>query len=176
MKICKKCGSTFQSSAWVEGKRKSLTTRSYCLNCSPYGKYKGYEIRKSNSNSPKEKQCPICARVFNKTKNNVCSTCRGVYLRWKHKSKALEYLGGKCHCCGITDPDVLVFHHNANNKTFELADAWANTSWDIIQLELDKCIILCNNCHIKLHVQEYKTKFNQIVEYYETKSLNFPVH
>jgi len=47
MHICKKCNQEIPPTAVVSGKkRQSLTSRSYCLNCSPYGTHKGYELRR----------------------------------------------------------------------------------------------------------------------------------
>ena len=53
MKICKKCGKQFKSSAWINGKKQSLTGRSYCLECSPFGKPNGYFLRKANTKEKK---------------------------------------------------------------------------------------------------------------------------
>jgi hypothetical protein len=45
-RMCKKCGNEFGATAEVEGKKISLNGRSYCLECSPYGDNKGYELRR----------------------------------------------------------------------------------------------------------------------------------
>ena len=42
MKKCKKCGNEFKSYVYIDGKHCSLTGRSYCLDCSPFGKKNGY--------------------------------------------------------------------------------------------------------------------------------------
>lgn len=36
MKKCLKCGNSFPITVYIEGKRKSLNKRCYCLDCSPY--------------------------------------------------------------------------------------------------------------------------------------------
>jgi hypothetical protein len=48
MKNCKKCGNQIPSTTKVNGERKSLTARHYCLECSPWGKMRGYELRKAD--------------------------------------------------------------------------------------------------------------------------------
>lgn len=65
-----------------------------------------------------------------------------------HKLKAIEYLGGKCHNCkGQFEPCVYDFHHrNPAEKEFE-PSVLLNYTWDRIQEELDKCNLLCSNCH-----------------------------
>ena len=44
-------------------KYQSLTGRTYCLDCSPFGSRNGYKLRKENTRQGKdEKQCPICKK------------------------------------------------------------------------------------------------------------------
>lgn len=55
-----------------------------------------------------------------------------------------------CHTCGESDPDCLVFHHiNPKDKSFNIR---VNRKWSQIQKEIDKCVVLCANCHAKVHV------------------------
>lgn len=169
---CKKCDNYFPSYVWINGKKQSLTSRSYCLDCSPFNKKKGYELRRKKTredkgNGESKKECPICGRIFNWTKNNVCSTCRTALQRWIKKRKAIKLLGGCCKTCGINDVDVLTFHHkDKNQKKFELGDSWANTKWLLIEEELKKCELLCFNCHMKMHRKEAQKK---ILEYYQVE-------
>ena len=37
MKVCLKCNEQFPAYAMVDGKQKQLTSRTYCLKCSPFG-------------------------------------------------------------------------------------------------------------------------------------------
>jgi hypothetical protein len=57
------------------------------------------------------------------------------------------YKGGKCLLCGYNKcPRALEFHHrDANEKTFDLSSACRG--WNKIKIELDKCDLLCSNCH-----------------------------
>lgn len=79
-------------------------------------------------------------------------------FRWrKIKIKAVEYKGGKCIVCGYSDnPAALQFHHTdpSNKET-----SWTKLrlrSWDKIMHELDKCILLCANCH---SIEHSKSKY-----------------
>lgn len=65
--------------------------------------------------------------------------------------KSIEYLGKVCSRCGQDNPSMLCFHHlDSNIKDYDICRNFGN-KWDNIKLELDKCILLCNNCHMELH-------------------------
>ncbi len=77
--------------------------------------------------------------------------------RRKNKAKAVEYKGGKCQVCNYNkDITVLSFHHvDKEDKLFGISsDSGLNKSWDKISAELDKCVLLCNNCHAEEHATE----------------------
>jgi hypothetical protein len=57
--------------------------------------------------------------------------------------------------CGTIEPCCLSFHHVNDDKTGNISDM-VNRGYGIprIQKEIDKCIVLCLNCHAKLHNKE----------------------
>jgi hypothetical protein len=65
------------------------------------------------------------------------------------KLKAIEYKGGQCERCGYNKcVGALEFHHqDPTLKSFGLGDKGYTRSWVSIKEELDKCILLCANCH-----------------------------
>lgn len=65
----------------------------------------------------------------------------------------LAYKGGKCECCGYDKcKEALDFHHlNENLKSFNISDRNVSTNWEEVKLELDKCILVCANCHREIH-------------------------
>jgi len=68
------------------------------------------------------------------------------------KIKSVNYLGGKCEMCGETHFYKLCFHHkDPKTKEHKLSKLIKDKSWTEIKKELDKCILLCNNCHTELH-------------------------
>lgn len=76
--------------------------------------------------------------------------------RWKRKKKeqAIKYKGGKCSRCGYnTCIEALDFHHiDPTKKEVEVSHAIRNAwKWEKLKIELDKCILLCSNCHRELH-------------------------
>ena len=176
MPICKKCNQRFPNRIILDGKEKFLNSRSYCLTCSPIGINMGYDLRKRSTDESYKKitddinviECKICNRHYpRKKRNNLeCSTCRSNYTRYKHKKKAIDILGGKCNICNEMDNDVLQFHHkNPEEKSFTLSGGWGNKDWKLLKEEIDKCILLCANCHIKLH----RKNIQKIFDYFEKK-------
>lgn len=79
--------------------------------------------------------------------------------RQNKKLKALDYKGGmKCIRCGFDEPipDCYAFHHR---NPIEKDINWGrmkqnNWSIDKIKDELDKCDVLCHNCHSTVHYLE----------------------
>lgn len=73
-------------------------------------------------------------------------------FRARLKERAVYVLGGKCQICGydrcIT---ALEFHHvNPEEKEMEFSGN-TNRSWEATRKELQKCILLCANCHREAH-------------------------
>ena len=85
--------------------------------------------------------------------------------RQKIKTKSIEYKGGKCEKCGYNKCEwALDFHHvNPKEKDFNIA-RYSTLSWEKIRLELDKCIMVCANCHREIHYEESLKKFNEEVD------------
>jgi len=67
--------------------------------------------------------------------------------------RAIEYKGGQCEICGYSRcPEALEFHHvEPLSKDFSISGSGCTRSWKKVQGELDKCMILCANCHREIH-------------------------
>lgn len=72
--------------------------------------------------------------------------------RRDNKLKAIEYKGGKCSVCGNTfHPAVYDFHHlDPSIKDANPTVLLKGTFEDALS-ELDKCILVCSNCHRLIH-------------------------
>jgi len=129
---------------------------------------KHYLLEKNDRGGlPESKKCPICDRNFKYTKNDVCSTCRSFYQRHKTKCRCVEYLGGKCNECEIQDVDILTFHHKDEKiKSFTISHNLGSVEWDKLKRELDKCELLCYNCHMKHHKEEDFFRKEKIKKFY----------
>lgn len=75
--------------------------------------------------------------------------------RKKVKAMAVEYKGGKCQNpkCGYDRCNrALEFHHlDPNEKDFGIASKGHTIGWEKVKKELDKCIMVCGNCHCEIH-------------------------
>ena len=69
------------------------------------------------------------------------------------RQKAVELLGGKCSMCGYNKCEAaLEFHHlDPLLKDFSVSTRGLTRSWDKIEKELNKYILLCANCHREIH-------------------------
>ncbi len=75
-------------------------------------------------------------------------------LKWKKRE--IEYLGGKCEICGYNKSTTgLCFHHkDATKKEYNISAMW-RYGWEKVKKELDKCMLLCLNCH-QIHYPKEK--------------------
>jgi hypothetical protein len=111
------------------------------------------------------KTCVICSEEYKPTtgKQYACNKCAKIYWRKKHaeqakkrgrerKQMAIKYLGGKCKQCLLEHhAAVYEFHHrDPTQKDYNPAQA-LQKSWENFKLELDKCDLLCANCHRLVH-------------------------
>lgn len=94
----------------------------------------------------------------NETAGICCSKrCRNKYYvdrrRKRLKKMAVEYKGGKCEQCGYSkSATALQFHHlDPSQKDFGIASSGYTRAWEKIRAELDKCVMLCANCHAEEH-------------------------
>jgi hypothetical protein len=73
--------------------------------------------------------------------------------RRRLKKLMVEYKGGKCQVCGYSKYiGALDFHHkDPERKNLKLSMGKLDRSWKRIRLEIDKCILVCANCHREIH-------------------------
>ncbi len=89
-------------------------------------------------------------------------------IDWRKRSKIrlIEYKGWKCECCGYNkSTSVLQFHHtNPSEKDFTIGGK--SYGFERLKVEVDKCIMVCANCHIEIHDEirnfGYSEKVNNI--------------
>ena len=165
-KVCANCGTAFSMKAWIDGKRVSLQYRKYCIECSPYGKKhkRQHTFKWKTVNGIEHKQCSKCKEFlpatheyFSLDKQRVdtgrakglkseCKTCAVQRLR-DYKLRAVEYKGGQCEDCKGKFPACAYdFHHlDPSQKDFMIGRG--GKDWGPVKTELDKCVLLCANCH-----------------------------
>ena len=104
------------------------------VNCHIHG------IVKAHKNGKKTPRC------------SVCNTERGLKAHKIVKQEAVDYLGGKCLLCNYDKcQEALDFHHvYPEQKEFAIRDKSSKTFKTILP-EIQKCVLLCANCHRELH-------------------------
>lgn len=73
--------------------------------------------------------------------------------RKKVREMAINYKGGRCMLCGYKKCiQALEFHHlDTSRKDFSISDKGYARSWEKVKDEIEKCILICANCHRELH-------------------------
>lgn len=110
----------------------------------------------------KKKKCPICNKIFETNINNrkYCYECSpskdsGKFRKRAIKHQLILYKGNKCEICGYDKCEgALEFHHlNPEEKDFQIADIdlSKNLNMDSLKKEVDKCQLVCANCHREIH-------------------------
>jgi len=132
-KFCSRCKKEKELNQFPFKNKKNGVYHSACVLC-------WKEIRKESYN--RNKQTTLNRNLKNKKRNQEW------YRDFKSKLK--------CEKCGETHIACLDFHHqDRNSKEFEVSNLIYNTySLEKIMREVEKCIILCSNCHRKLHYVE----------------------
>ena len=107
------------------------------------------------------KKCGVKQHILNNPEKYLNKDDNSKYLKEKFKLLAIEYKGNKCACCGYNkNYSGLEFHHlNPNEKDYGLSKIRSMTLKPKHVKELDKCILLCSNCH-----QEEHYHINQLIE------------
>ena len=92
------------------------------------------------------------------TDNKYCSRkCKNKSavdrFRKNLKRRAVDYKGGKCVRCSYSRClAALEFHHvEPEHKDFAIGSGGHTRSWERVRQELDKCILVCSNCHAEIH-------------------------
>lgn len=146
MPKCNKCNKIFPTKIVIGGVLRNLRSRKRCLDCWP-----NYA-----NNIPIIGHCAQCNKKYYYTlikleENHICNDCKTDNKRRAMKRRALAYMGGACWFCGYSKAvRSLHFHHiNENDKEFVIARG--KMDWKIVKTELDKCVLVCANCHGELH-------------------------
>lgn len=108
-----------------------------------------------------EKECKKHGTVRHILENRGsyrCVKCRVISVQKRRdllKLKAVEYKGGRCERCGYNKcVAALDFHHkDPKEKDFGISQGGKTRSWDKMKIELDKCIMVCSNCHREIHTE-----------------------
>lgn len=164
MPNCYKCTAKFPNNLLVQGKVRNLSSRKFCLDCSPFGRHNTKDL--ANTQNEMEKFCNKCKTVkpitdFYKRRkgsqpSSYCKPCTSVQTLSRQralKQKCVDYKGGSCELCGYSKyAGAFDFHHiDPTQKDFTIAHQHCTSFNDKIKAELDKCLLLCATCHREEH-------------------------
>jgi len=92
--------------------------------------------------------------------NDLCTKHWRTWNRYETKLKLIDMLGGVCKKCKQSfHPAAFDFHHlDPSKKEFSITTAFQNMSFEKIYQEVQKCILLCANCHRIEHTGDYYAK------------------
>lgn len=85
--------------------------------------------------------------------------------RLEIKLKSIEYLGGKCIECNYDKSIRALNPHHLFDKSFAIGGNGTIRKWENIQKELDKCELLCTNCHRPKHSHFKNYDFEVLTHY-----------
>jgi len=130
-----------------------------CLKC--INEQRDLDHKKANNNI-----CVYCNKdTTNSPNKRLCLECREkrnkeLRLRVrKNKEFVINMIGKKCKRCGLETDNLEVydFHHtDPNQKDFLMANLFDYSLERImtkLRSEIDKCILLCANCHRIIHFE-----------------------
>lgn len=155
MPECKNCGNDFPNKIRIDGKYYSLTSRKFCLDCSPLGarNTRSYIIELKEG----EAFCARCLTVKNEKEFYIrkdsgkpfsyCIDCQKVIKNLKLQEKLeriIEERGGCCADCGGFFP-IPVYEFYKEGYVYQLSKA-KNMSFDKLKIELANFTMLCLNC------------------------------
>lgn len=87
--------------------------------------------------------------------DRICKTCKNQNLkkrRFEQRLRIIEYKGGKCERCDVVgSPAIYDLHHRDPAKKEFQVNTKNLHKWEHIVDEIDKCHLLCANCHREVH-------------------------
>ena len=110
--------------------------------------------------------------------------------RARLKERMIYVMGDKCSICGYNKcQTALELHHiNAEEKEFTFASN-TNRAWATIRKELEKCVLVCANCHREIHsnlidndklsssfMENRAQEIDHILEQLKTKQISYCKH
>lgn len=158
LKKCEKCGKDFPTWIKIDGVKRNLHSRKYCLECSPFGKHNRKQLTKQSQCG----NCLYCNSPLNVPKRMFCdSKCHNEYkyndyiTKWENKeisgqrgrdgqlSKYIrrylfEKYNSKCSKCGWSI--VNLFTNKIPLEVDHIDGNWNNSCEENL-------ILLCPNCH-----------------------------
>lgn len=103
-----------------------------------------------------QSHCKSCRRLINNEYYKNSEVRRETVKRNRNKFKLANdiYINNLkkegCSYCEETEPCTLDFHH-LYDKKFNISEKRDRLSTENLKKEIEKCILVCSNCHRKIH-------------------------
>lgn len=136
MKTCPACNTPKELSEFRPNKTKKDGLQGYCITCDKKKQTQWYQ-----NNSEKYKKKTLARNRSNRLEN---------------RKYVIEYLKSHpCISCGETDIVVLEFDHTRDKKC-NVSKLIAASTLKLVKEEIEKCQVLCANCHKRKTAKDYK--------------------
>lgn len=130
---------------------------------------------KNKEKNIKNSRCKICCEQSRNSKKHYQEYKDNYILRNKVRRENLiktnvpklldYYKTHNCVDCGESDPIVLEFDHLIQkDKKYGISNMLGNYHWDKILSEIEKCEVVCANCHKRRTAKQF--------DWYKLKLLN----
>ncbi len=143
-KVCTKCNKTLPTLSFSRCRASADGLQAHCKECKK-------QYRKNNAERHKE----VVREYQANNRDSINRKARE--RRAKHLNRLIEDLGGlKCSMCGFKDEYIgcYDFHHkDMSTKEHNLGSIMLH-NFTKIKEEADKCVLVCSNCHRKIHRRE----------------------
>ena len=101
----------------------------------------------------------VAGKIYRRRKCQKCKRAITNQRRSRLRSWLADYKKAlACERCGFADYRALEFyHHERGKKDFNVADMIrSGFSIETMKREIQKCIVLCSNCHQIEHYEDWK--------------------
>ncbi len=130
MKVCSHCRKSKPLELFGKNSSKRDGLQNCCREC------------KRIIDSSHYKSSPIRKGAIRKRNAEIASHNRKLVRRYK-TLKGCAYCSEKCYAC-------LDFHHPDSDKEFNISRGYSNST-ETLKAEIRKCVVVCSNCHRKIH-------------------------
>lgn len=126
-----------------------------CSNCLTEKPLNDFAIR-NHAKGTFQTHCKACHTAYSKihyqqNKKKYMKKAREFDARRADLIFQLKIAKG-CSYCLEKDPICLDFHHkDKTTKDFNIGNKFGDVSLETLMREIDKCEIVCSNCHRKIH-------------------------
>jgi hypothetical protein len=170
MPSCRLCGSSFPNWQKIDGTTRNLSTRKYCLVCSPRGLHNVRKLEMPQRTEPESKRCTQCGKVLpirdfylrpdGSRSHSWCKLCNNEHRKARFRQDRYDalqhYSSGEmcCSCCGERHVEFLGLDHvnddgAAHRRSLGVYGGRAFYSWlRLTSYTYDALAVACHNCNM----------------------------